>query len=352
MATIQLLSAFSFLKAQDWSFAVTTNSTTKLVLSNASLGNEQSFNGSFSYDQFGSVFGTVTSTSFIERGVARYTVTGMDHDAGALQNFAETTGDTQAMYAFVLSGADLLRGSNGTDTILGYGGNDSINGRAGADTMLGGAGSDTYHVDDVNDRAVERTALNSEVDAGGIDRVYSSVSFTLGQYVENLVLAGSAAVNGTGNGAANSLTGNNAANVLTGQYGKDRLVGAGGADVLLGGMDADRLQGGGGADVFRYTSYAESVNSEGKYDTITDFTLGVDTIDLSQMDAVAATAGVNDAFAFVGSGAFTGAGQVRIEINMTSNIVILYGNLDADSHAEFSIRLTGVDSLAATDIIL
>lgn len=105
-----------------------------------------------------------------------------------------------------------ITGTSRNDTLTGTTGNDTIDGLAGADTMTGLAGDDTYIVDNTGDKAVE--AANA-----GTDTVMSSVSFTLGANVENLVLAGSGAINGTGNELNNRLTGNAGANVLTGARG-------------------------------------------------------------------------------------------------------------------------------------
>jgi Ca2+-binding RTX toxin-like protein len=69
--------------------------------------------------------------------------------------------------------------------------------------------------------------------------VQSSVSHTLGSNVENLVLTGADAVNGTGNSLANTITGNQAANRLTGNGGNDLLDGGAGADTMLGGSGND-----------------------------------------------------------------------------------------------------------------
>src|SRR3569623_639313 len=66
----------------------------------------------------------------------------------------------------------------------------------------------------------------------GIDSVYASVSYTLGNSVENLTLTGTA-VMGTGNTAANIITGNASDYVLDGRGGKDHLDGMDGSDVYV-----------------------------------------------------------------------------------------------------------------------
>ena len=71
-----------------------------------------------------------------------------------------------------------------------------------------------------------------------------------------------------------TLTGDGEANKLDGGMGKDTLMGGGGADMLVGGMGDDKLTGGGGADKFVF-------GMEHGEDAITDFTDGVDMIDLT-----------------------------------------------------------------------
>ncbi|MDW2812726.1 hypothetical protein R5K32_21710, partial [Acinetobacter baumannii] len=73
----------------------------------------------------------------------------------------------------------------------------------------------------------------------GIDTVLSSITYTLGNNLENLTLTGSTAINGTGNALNNVLIGNSAINTLTGGAGDGYLNGGGGADKLLGGTGND-----------------------------------------------------------------------------------------------------------------
>jgi Ca2+-binding RTX toxin-like protein len=132
----------------------------------------------------------------------------------------------------VLTGTGSLTGiGNGLANIItGNSAANILNGGIGADTMQGGLGNDTFIVDDVGDVAT---------DTGGVDTVQSGVTITLHASIDNLILTGAAAVNGTGNGLWNVMTGNGAANTLDGGVGNDILNGGLGADMLIGGAGHD-----------------------------------------------------------------------------------------------------------------
>ncbi|MCK1454066.1 cadherin-like domain-containing protein [Bradyrhizobium sp. 35] len=135
---------------------------------------------------------------------------------------------TLANYTLLASGTPTktIAGTSNADTLTGTDGNDLIAGYGGADVMTGGLGDDTYIVADTGARIVE-------VAGGGVDTAQASVSYALANYVENLTLTGSAAINGTGNSQANIIVGNSAANIITGGQGNDILTGGGGSDEFV-----------------------------------------------------------------------------------------------------------------------
>jgi ELWxxDGT repeat protein len=113
-----------------------------------------------------------------------------------------------------VSNFESLLGSAFADQLTGTSGTNVIDGGAGADTLNGGGGNDTYYVDDAGDMIV---------DSAGNDTVYSTMSFTLGSGLENLILQGSANINGTGNTGANTITANAGDNILDGGTGLDTV---------------------------------------------------------------------------------------------------------------------------------
>jgi Ca2+-binding RTX toxin-like protein len=73
-------------------------------------------------------------------------------------------------------------------------------------------------------------------------------NYTLTANIEHLILSGSKALIGTGNGDANVIDGNGNKNVLNGGAGNDTLNGFANDDTLDGGLGADTMIGGTGND--------------------------------------------------------------------------------------------------------
>jgi Ca2+-binding RTX toxin-like protein len=298
--------------------------------------------------------------------------------------------------------AEKLTGGVGNDTLIGLDGNDTLDGGAGIDTMTGGDGSDSYYVRDSGDTVIETNATTS---TGGTDLVYSYLGgYTLADNVENGRVMASGTASLTGNSLANTLYAGADNNALDGSYGIDTasyqyasaavtvslattaaqatggsgsdslrfienltgssyndsltgstvnntLTGGAGNDTLTGGLGADKLTGGTGADRFDFNLLTEMGLSSTTWDTITDFkTSEADKIDLLGVDANAVLTG-DQAFTFLGAVAvFTGDATGKLRFDATAHI--LYGSTDADTAAEFAIVLTGVNSLASTDLVL
>lgn len=177
----------------------------------------------------------------------------------------------------------------------------------------------------------------------------------------NLALAKGVVIeNANGGSAHDSLSGNSVANRLSGNAGNDTLKGFSGVDTLIGGKGRDMLYGGAGADVFDFNHINEMGLTASTADYIRDFSRQTtsapgDHIDLRTLDAKVSTTAINDAFLFIGSKAFSStnaSGQLRYEYVSSGNYGLLSGSVDADSSAEFIIKIAGVRVLSSADFYL
>jgi Ca2+-binding RTX toxin-like protein len=200
--------------------------------------------------------------------------------------------------------------------ILGNSGDNLIDGKAGSDIMAGQGGNDTYVVDNLFDIVVENAGQ-------GADTVKSSVSFSLDDNIEDLVLLGALNIDGTGNGLDNHIAGNTGNNILAGgdgidtihaMAGNDTVSGGNGADFLFGEDGKDTLTGGAGADHFAFNTKLAPAN----VDHIVDFVPLTDVLDLST--SIFTNAGL--AGALSGSEFLSSPGSV----SATSTQHILYNN--------------------------
>ncbi|MDB5498190.1 MAG: putative internalin [Phenylobacterium sp.] len=136
----------------------------------------------------------------------------------------------------------------------------------------------------------------------------------------------------------------------------DNLTGTAGNDFLDGGAKGDTLTGGAGADTFVYKAIGESQPGAGNFDTITDFTHGVDRIDFS------AIAGLNTGVQAVTVNLLTATpasiAAHTIDLVTIGGSTTIYANASnssetlSNSHEDMQINLTGVTTFGASDFLL
>jgi serralysin len=294
------------------------------------------------------------------------------------------------------------RGGSGDDVLIGNQAANLLDGGRGSDRLTGGAGNDVFlfrpgdSPEGARDVLTDFTSGQDKIDFeafGAITfignsafsgtanqvRVWSDGSNTLigidrnGDRVTDLTveLSGAVAVSASdftgvtgsapaspapgpsdpmqGTSGNDTLNGGTGTQTLRGLAGDDMLNGGSGNDVLIGGVGKDRLTGGSGSDVFLFESIGDSPADLGR-DRITDFQRGMDKIELSALDANSAVGG-DQAFTFIGTGAFTGkAGELhQIKLN---GLTVIEGDLNGDRIADFQIEFGSAVTLSASDFLL
>jgi Ca2+-binding RTX toxin-like protein len=156
--------------------------------------------------------------------------------------------------------------------------------------------------------------------------------------------------NAVGGARNDRIEGNSARNNLQGRDGRDTIAGGTGNDTIVGGKGVDRLKGGSGVDRFDFNKANEIGKSS--HDVILDFTVGVDEIDLSGIDANTLLDG-NDAFKFKAKADSSLNGKAgELCWYKQSSKTFLIGDCNGDRVADFILELTGSKSLTAGDLIL
>ena len=281
----------------------------------------------------------------IDGGVGNDTYSLSATTAGATVNLTTNT-STSAQ-----TGVDTLIG---IETVIGGAGNDNMTDGVGTSRLEGGNGNDNFIVTNDNTRDILRGGAGDD-----------SLDYSV--FVANLTVNLGGTFDVLGSGTAGNLDNiNNFQNIISGA-GDDSILGdtlvnningGGGNDSINGSGGADRLTGGTGADTFVYTATGNSGVGAGR-DVIADFISGVDKLDFSAMDANTATIlPANEAFTFIGTGAFTAAAQIRYQFidtdaNGSLDSTLVRGNVNAGLGADFEVLLQGVVTpILATDIVL
>ena len=219
------------------------------------------------------------------------------------------------------------------------------------DIDLAGAGS-------VGDGQIDEVTVNGTQSADTITLFTSSDSLVVAgipAIVQVLHAEGTDQVIIKGGDGADTIFAAGAASpglTLDGGNGNDLLIGRFGNDVLMGGAGIDFMIGGFGPDTFSFSGATLASLDTGvgaNRDVIQDFS--GDIIDLHQIDANLNIA-ADQAFSFIGTNAFTAAGQVRFFADGAGNTIV-EGNVDNDLHADFQIELQGFTAqLQAGDFVL
>ena len=244
----------------------------------------------------------VTGVEEVEISDAAGTNTG----AGAGIDTNESINASALTYGVILTGndgANTLTGSAFADNFAAGGGNDTIV-ADGADTVDGGAGTDvmTLAADATFTAArltgVETVTLASDVDVtvdytdtaahvGGTG-LLATVTGVSGGATENLIVTGASTNGGVAitNNFSNTVALTNASLQYAGGTDDERVIGTAASDTFNGGSGADTLEGGAGSDVLTGAAGADTffianTFSNTTFDTVTDFVVGTDIVDVT-----------------------------------------------------------------------
>lgn len=193
-----------------WFGAIITATNSTIIISDGIR--TQAYTGSFSYDLFGQVTGTLEGTTYTVGGVQQYSVTDIGVSAFSVYQAIQIRQDAQLAAQIVMSGDDRMFGSSGEDVIRSFDGDDFVDAGGGSDRVEGGLGNDTLR---------GKAGADVLVGDAGNDRI----------------------VGGSGR------------DQLFGSSGNDRLSGGVQGDRLVGGSGRDRLEGGAGRDTFVFLEF-------------------------------------------------------------------------------------------------
>jgi Ca2+-binding RTX toxin-like protein len=193
------------------------------------------------------------------------------------------------------TGSDALAGGTGNDTLFGEAGNDVLFGGWGDDKVAGGAGDDFVLSSQGNDIL----SGGAGFDTVDFSRMLGTLDLNLakGTYA---VGSGNAWNTGTVNNFEQVILNDGGARVMGSDHHASIIQGGAGNDWIRSKLGADTLAGGDGTDTF---AYLKKDTYDGSRDTIADFDVGEDRLDMTDFFKGGRTA--NDAVRFEASDAGT-----------------------------------------------
>ena len=189
---------------------------------------------------------------------------------------------------------------SGIDVVIGTQGNDTITTTFGTQTLNGGFGDDSFvmlegrFIDEVNGGSGTDTLdLTNITTSGG-----ATIDLTAGTWDLSPTFGGPEIITGIeavlGTQLADTVTGSFANEFFSGKKGNDVLIGGGGTDTIEGGKGADLIQGGFNTDVIFGQDGKDTIAVlEGEFIDNVDGGGGADTLDLSAITSRGAAIDLN-----------------------------------------------------------
>ncbi|ROO75540.1 VCBS repeat-containing protein [Vibrio crassostreae] len=188
-----------------------------------------------------------------------------------IKTVTSTTGDVE-----------IVQSSQGLDAALEEGSNEITLLPVGSDDLSGGAGNDILFGDVINtdnlpwgDNGLVRP--DALADGSGMEALTTFLQMLNGAEPAGMEIYEYVKDNHELFNADSDTRGGD--DTITGGLGDDILYGQGGEDTLIGGLGNDILTGGDGDDLFKWVDEP----FQGDVDTITDFALGEDHLDISEL---------------------------------------------------------------------
>ena len=232
--------------------------------------------------------GTTASGATVEADAADFTQDDYYLAKFSFEVFSEINGTDNMDVLQGMNIDDVVEAGAGNDTVFGLDGDDKLYGGNDNDTLMGGNGIDRLFGDEGNDFLYGGDDVDILRGGAGNDTIFG------------------------GNGNDAHISGGEGDDLIFGGAGNDLITGSEGKDIIFGGMGADTLYGGQDADSFHFETEHDSY--AGNVDTIRDFQVGLDDINLVALNIVSSSAVViNDQGAGLYEVAFGDTGLVNVQ---------------------------------------